>query len=83
MNTIDVRTRQPRNLVSSGDSLVSGALTLTNVGHSATLPDTSTTRTHTLTAGCRLFSLRLDTTALVAVGVGVSAVSTASLEGQK
>lgn len=72
MNAIDNRTRQPRNLVNSGDSLVSDALSLTTVGATNTLPDTSTARTVTLTPACRLFTLNLLTPAFIAVGVGVT-----------
>lgn len=79
MDAIDVRDRKPRNLVVSGDSLISGALSLTNTGFSATLPDTATTRTHTLSANCRAFALRLDVTALVAVGPVGTPLGTSAL----
>lgn len=70
MQSIDIRTRQPRNLVSSGDSLLAGALQLTNTGATATLPDTTTTRTLVLSANTRAISVHLDVSARIAIGPG-------------
>lgn len=77
MYAIDHASRQPRNLVAVGDNLqVSAAIELSNAGGSYSLPDTATKRLHTLAASCGLFSLRLDVTALIAVGPAVTAGTT-------
>jgi hypothetical protein len=78
MDAIDFSDRKPRNLVACEDNLIAvPAIMLRDLGGSYSLPDTATKRFHTLGAKTELFALRLDVTALVSVGPGVTAGGTA------